>query len=123
MRLVLALAALALIAGPSAAQSSPAIAAARAAGQVGERFDGYLGFAVNPSAGLRQQVTAINIKRRALYTSLARQKAVAPDEVGITAGCELLGRVAPGEVYQLQDGMWRRRDPGEGAPRPDYCGG
>jgi len=42
--------------------------------------------------------------------------------VGVTAGCELLGRVAIGEAYMLQDGRWRRRAAGESAPRPDYCG-
>ncbi len=123
MRLVVALAVVALAAGPSVAQSSPAVASARVAGQVGERYDGYLGFAVAPAPALRQAVVAVNIKRRALYTNLARQKSVAPEDVGITAGCELLARVAPGEVYLLQDGTWRRRDPGESAPRPDYCGG
>ncbi len=108
---------------PSLAQSSPTILAARAAGQVGERYDGYLGVAAAASPALMQEVRAINITRRALYTRLARQKSVLPDEVGITAGCELLGRVGIGEVYLLQDAPWRRRLAGESAPRPAYCGG
>ena len=32
-----------VLAAPVAAQSSPVIVAARAAGQIGERYDGYLG--------------------------------------------------------------------------------
>lgn len=123
MRLVVALALAALATAPLGAQSSPTVASARAAGQVGERYDGYLGFAVAPSPAIRQAVLAVNIKRRALYSNLARQRGVAPEDVGVTAGCELLNRVAIGEVYLLQDGAWHRRDPGEGAVRPSYCGG
>lgn len=123
MRLMVALTAAALATAPLGAQSSPTVTAARAAGQVGERYDGYLGFAVPPSPAIRQEVLAVNIKRRALYSNLARQRGVAPEDVGVTAGCELLGRVAVGEVYLLQDGVWHRRDPGEGAVRPSYCGG
>ncbi len=110
-----------MLAVPASAQIASAITEARSAGQVGERFDGYLGFAVPPSPALRQQVNAINIKRRALYSGLARQRGVAPDDVGITAGCSLLARVAVGEAYQLGDGKWYRRGAGQSAPQPDYC--
>ena len=48
--------ALGAISAPVAAQSSPAILAAKSAGQVGERFDGYLGYAAAPGGGLRAQV-------------------------------------------------------------------
>jgi uncharacterized protein YdbL (DUF1318 family) len=106
---------------PVASQTNATVAQARAVGQVGEQFNGYLGFASSVSGPVRQQVNAVNIKRRALYSNLARQRGVAPDDVGITAGCELLGRVAPGEAYRLSDGQWRRRGRGEGPPIPDYC--
>ncbi len=113
-------AALLAMAGPAAAQD--AVIAARTAGIVGERFDGYLGaVAVLPPA-LRAKVGAINIKRRALYSGLAARRGVAAQDVGIAAACALLGRVAVGEAYLLAEGNWRRRAPGESAPRPDYCG-
>ena len=97
---------------------------ARAAGQVGERYDGYLGYALTqPSAQARQQTEAINIRRRALYSDLAQRKGVSREEIGITAGCTLLGRVEVGERYLLGDGQWRVRRTGERAPIPDYCGG
>lgn len=124
MRLRLALlacAGLALVA-PAGAQESGAVTDARAAGQVGERFDGYLGLAATAPDSVRKQVAAINIKRRSLYSTLAARRGVAAQEVGITAACTLLGRIAVGEVYLLGDGQWRRRDAGESAPRPDYCG-
>ena len=114
------LAAALAVASPASAQD--AVVAARAAGLVGERYDGYLG-AVGPlSPGLRSQVAAINIKRRALFTGLATQRGVAAQEVGIATACALLGRVAVGEAYLLSEGNWRRRAAGEPAPRPAYCG-
>ena len=111
---------LALLAGPAVAQD--AVAAARASGLVGERYDGYLGAAGALSPPLRQQVSAINIKRRALFSDLASRRGVTSGDVGVAAACALLGRVAVGEVYLLTEGQWRRRAPGDAPPRPDYCG-
>ena len=79
--------ALGAISAPVAAQSSPAILAAKSAGQVGERFDGYLGYAAAPGGALRAQVESINIRRRALYADLAARRGASRVEVGITAGC------------------------------------
>ena len=110
-----------LSAVPLAAQSSPTIVAARAAGQIGERYDGYLGYAQTPAPGVRSQVDAVNIRRRSLFTSLAGQRGASPQEVGITAGCELLARVAVGEAYMLADNVWRRREPGHAVAIPSYC--
>ena len=110
----------ALFASPHAVAQTSAINAARASGVVGERYDGYLGIAAPASSALRSQVAAINIQRRTLYSRLAARKGASPQEVGITAGCELLSRVAIGEAYLGTDGRWRRRAPGQ-SPVPDYC--
>ena len=107
-------------AGPAAAQTS-AIEAARKAGIVGERFDGYLGLAAPASEQVRRQVGGVNIRRRSLYTELATRRGVTIEAVGIAAGCELLAKVKPGELYMLNDGVWRRRAPGQPAPVPSYC--
>lgn len=117
-RLVLAL--LLAASAPAAAQTD-ALAAARASGVVGERYDGYLGFAATASEAVRRQAGAINITRRSLYTSLATKRRVTVQEVGIAAGCSLLARVAVGEAYMLSDGTWRRRDVAAPAPVPSYC--
>lgn len=112
----------ALITVAPAAAQTPVIDAARRQGQIGERFDGYLGYAVTPSALLRSQVESINIRRRAIYTNFAQSRRVTPYEVQITAGCQLLNRVQAGEVYLLSDGKWRRRVAGQPMVMPDYCG-
>jgi len=104
------------------AQDSASIIAARRAGMIGERYDGYLGLtSANASADLRRQVGAVNIRRRALYSNLASRKGVTPEEVGITAACSLLRRVSVGEFYLLGQGGWRRLAPGQSAV-PNYCG-
>ena len=118
MRSLLLLAALTVSA--SAVAQTSAVNGARAAGIVGERYDGYLGMAAPPPPYVRSQVAAINIQRRSLYSRLAARKGVSPQDVGVTAGCQLLARVAVGEAYLWTDGRWRRRVPGQSSV-PDYC--
>jgi len=109
------------VAVPAAAQNSPAIRAAKAAGQVGERYDGYIGFASYLPAETRRQVEAVNIRRRSHYANLAAARGVSPQDVGITAGCVTLRTVQVGEAYLLADNRWRRRAAGQSAPVPSYC--
>jgi uncharacterized protein YdbL (DUF1318 family) len=103
---------------PAMAQRLPD---AIASGVVGERFDGYMGFATAPTPDLRRHVNAINIKRRNLYIGLASGKNANAELVGMTAGCELLAGLAVGQAYMLEDGIWRRRTPGQPAPQPAFC--
>ena len=116
----LVLLAMVLLAAPAGAQTA-AVNAARAAGSVGERYDGYVGVAGAVAPAVRSQVATINIQRRSLYSKLAASKGVSPQDVGVTAGCQLLARVGVGETYLWADGKWRRRAAGQGAPIPDYC--
>jgi len=113
------LAALLLLAGVPAAAQTPAVDAARAAGVIGERYDGYIGVAGAASAAVRSQVARINIQRRSLYSRLAASKGASPQDVGITAGCQLLARVGVGQSYMSADGSWRRRTTQSAVP--DYC--
>ena len=121
MRLLLSALVAAAVAVPAVAQAPGEVAGARRAGMVGERYDGYLGIAANTSEAVRRQVGAINIRRRSLYTQLAARRRVTLQVVSIAAGCELLLRVAPGEAYMLNDGAWRRRNPGEAMSLPEHC--
>jgi uncharacterized protein YdbL (DUF1318 family) len=109
------------LAVPAIAQSNPAIRLAKAAGQVGERYDGYLGVAGSSPTTVRREVDAVNIRRRAHYSNLAASRGVSPQDVGITAGCMTLGAVDVGEAYLLADNVWRRRGPRQPAPVPSYC--
>ena len=122
MRFLFLLVLAAMLAAPGTAQESAAVINARGAGLIGERFDGYVGFVTVPTEALRRQVNAINIRRRSLYSRLARQKGVSTQEVGITATCTLFARIPVGGYYLTSDRGWLRRGVGQPAPRPAYCG-
>lgn len=108
--------ALGSIAAPSWAQRDPAYAAARAAGQIGEKTDGYLGL-IGGGADLRALVDDLNIKRRANYTERARAQGATVEEYAFTQGCILIARTAAGEKYQAPGGGWQTR--GAGDPQRD----
>lgn len=108
-------------AGVAYAQSAGLVSSAMSDGSVGEQADGYLGFRATPSSALRAEIDAINIKRRAAYTSLAAQRGVTVKDVAATVGCETLtARVAQGRAYMLPDGVWRVRG-ATPISLPGYC--
>ncbi len=111
-RLVIGLAVAALAigaAGSAMAQRDPAYAAARAAGQVGEKTDGYLGFPSAPGPSLRSMVEDLNIKRRAVYSEKAQAAGATVEEYAFTSGCRLIAQTAPGEKYEGPAGGWLTR--------------
>jgi len=112
---------LALLAATPAVAQTSVVESAMAAGQAGERYDGYMGVVGATSPQLMRQIQAINIRRRNLYIELASRRNVTPEIVGIATGCELLARIPVGEAFMLSDGTWHRRAPGQPAPAPDRC--
>ncbi len=108
---------LGLLASPAAAQRDPAYQAAREAGQVGEKMDGYLGIVGAATPALRDMVNDINNRRRAVYAEQAQANNATLEEYAFTAGCLAISRTSPGEMYQAPDGTWQQR--GSGAPQRD----
>lgn len=108
---ILLAASLALIglSGPAMAQRDPAYAAARAAGQIGEQPDGYLGIVGAASPSLRALVNNINIQRKAKYTQSAQQSGATVEQMAFTSGCNLIEQTEPGEKYRAPDGVWKTR--------------
>ncbi len=100
-----------------AQQRDPAYAAARAAGTIGEKMDGYLGFVGNPSPDVKRVVDDLNIKRKAVYAQQAQAQHATVEEYAFTSGCLAIARTVPGEKYQAPDGSWQTR--GSGAPQRD----
>lgn len=98
-----------VLAGPAQAQRDPPYAAARAAGHVGEKLDGYLGFVTPPNPELKALVEDLNIKRKAVYAQQAQAQHATLEEYAFTAGCLAIARTAPGEKYQAPDGSWATR--------------
>jgi len=105
------------LATPAFAQRDPAYAAARSAGQVGERMDGYLGIVVAETPALRRIVNDINIKRRAVYSERAKATNATIEEYAFTAGCQAILATVSGEKYQAPNGSWQTR--GASAPLRD----
>lgn len=97
------------LATPAFAQRDPAYAAARSAGQVGEKMDGYLGIVGASTPELRRLVNDINIKRRAVYAERAKATNATLEEYALTAGCQAILATAPGEKYQTPSGNWETR--------------
>ena len=116
--MIAALALMLAVQEPSAAER---VGVALAEGRVGERYDGYIDFVVEPDMSTRRAVGNVNTRRRALYTELGARRNVAPERVGIYTGCRLLARVPEGGWFRLADGGWAQRGKGEAPPRPDYC--
>lgn len=95
----------------------PAYAAARSAGQVGERPDGYLGVVGNQSDAIRDMAADINLKRKKAYTDQAQAEGGTVEQRGFVAGCNLIARTSAGEKYMDPAGAWQTR--GSGAPIRD----
>ncbi|GEO00027.1 hypothetical protein NSE01_18590 [Novosphingobium sediminis] len=104
-----ALAVAGMIPAAALAQRDPAYAAARAAGQVGEKVDGYLGYVVPPSPSLKAVIDELNIKRKAVYADKAAAAHATVEEYALTSGCLLISQTQPGEKYQGPDGSWQTR--------------
>ena len=115
----------AALALPAHAQAADAVVAqARAAGQVGEQADGYLGYpsGAQVSADLRAHVDQINIRRRALYTSRASERNVSVNEMAAAVACEIFdGRIAIGERYRDESSQWRQRTASQAVAMPSFC--
>lgn len=108
--------------GVAMAQRDPAFDAAKSAGQVGEKMDGYLGIVGAETPELARLVRDINIKRRAVYAEKAAAASATIEEYAFTSGCLLIARTVPGEKYQAPDGSWQTRT--SAAPlRDGRCGG
>jgi uncharacterized protein len=97
------------LAVPASAQRDPAYAAARAAGQVGEQPDGYLGVVGAASADVRALVSNINIQRKAAYTQRAAASGATVEQLAFTSGCNLIAQTEAGEKYRGPDGVWHTR--------------
>lgn len=106
----------ALVATPALAQRDPAYSAARAAGQVGEQPDGYLGVVGAGTPALQALVNNINIQRKKQYTAQAASGSTV-EQMAFVTGCNLVLRTQPGEKYQAPDGRWLTR--GADAPVRD----
>lgn len=98
------------LAMPAMAQRDPAYEAARTAGTVGEKPDGYLAVVSGGDGQLQRLVSDINLKRKQVYTDRASAEGSTVEQFAFTAGCNTISRTKPGEKYMAPDGSWKTRD-------------
>ena len=78
-------------------------------GFVGERIDGYLGLVTGyASKEVQAAVNEINIRRKSVYTNLARSQNVSVDVVAALSGEKLVAKAAPGTNVMDASGVWRK---------------
>ena len=92
----------------------PALAAdldgAKAAGQVGERVDGYLGLVdANAPGDVKALVERVNAGRRQKYAEIAAKRNAPVEAVAAQAGAKLTQRAAPGHYVMDASGRWKRK--------------
>jgi uncharacterized protein len=101
------LVALGLWAAPAAAAS---LDQAKAAGQVGERIDGYVGVVDAGAPGdVKALVEKINAERKAKYAEIAEKQGAPVAAVAQIAGKKLIERAPKGEYVMGADGQWQRK--------------
>jgi uncharacterized protein YdbL (DUF1318 family) len=84
-----------------------ALGGAKAAGQLGEQTDGYLGV-VQPGGEAAEIARLINQARRAEYQKLATQNGIRLNDVEAMAGKKAVEKTPAGQYIRL-DGQWRRK--------------
>ena len=101
-----------LVAGPVLAQTAKAtVDAAKTAGLVGEKNDGFLGFVrAGAEAEVEAAVAEINAGRAQLYRQAAAKNGVSVEAAGAAAYESVVQlRLRPGDYYQSQSGAWVRK--------------
>ncbi len=100
----------ALETGGSARAASAAIEAAKRDCVVGERLDGYLGAVrgARLSGALKREVDAVNLRRKAAYGDLARQRGVTIETAAAVTAERLIERAPSGQCVQNNSGAWVR---------------
>ncbi|MDY0871166.1 YdbL family protein [Dongia rigui] len=104
-----------LLVGSLGATSLPAHADplddARAAGQIGERADGYVALVdAGAPANVKQLVDEVNAKRRAAYQKIAAEKSVPTEQIAAIAAEKIIREIlTPGMYYMDASGSWKQK--------------
>jgi hypothetical protein len=92
------------------ASAGDVVAAAKAAGQVGEMADGFVGL-VSPSVppDVKGAVDEVNAGRAQVYKDTAAKSGVSEQAAGEAAGRTLYSRLPPGGWYKPLGGSWTKK--------------
>lgn len=95
----------------SAAAQAPArlLDAPRAAGTVGERYDGYAVARGPVSPDVDALIQQVNAERRALYAQRAQSEGVPVEAIGKIYAGEIVKSAPPGTWFLAENGQWTRK--------------
>jgi uncharacterized protein YdbL (DUF1318 family) len=82
---------------------------AKAAGQLGEQADGYLGLPPGAPASARALADQINSERAEHYAQIAARNGTEPTAVAALAGQKLVERAPAGQWVRGPDGSWKKK--------------
>jgi uncharacterized protein len=100
----------ALLAGSTAAQAQARLLdAPRAAGQVGERFDGYAVTRGSVPPDITALVKKVNDDRRAVYAQRAAAEHVPIEAIGKIYAAEIIKSAPPGTWFLSESGQWSQK--------------
>ena len=107
---IAALAALLVGAPPAAAQNEKPLDAPRAAGVIGERYDGYVVLRdANAPQSVKDLVVRVNERRRAHYEKRAAQDKVPAAAIGKIYAQQIMQQAPAGTYFLDESGKWIRR--------------
>lgn len=94
---------------PATAQARP-LDAPRAAGQVGERFDGYaMVRSGSAPASVKKLVTQTNAQRRAVYQKRAKETGASVSDIGKIYAQQIMKSAPKGTWFLTEGGKWIKR--------------
>ncbi|PWC32425.1 YdbL family protein [Azospirillum sp. TSO35-2] len=94
---------------PTLALAQDPLAAAKAAGQIGERPDGLVGAVSGAPAAAQALAEQVNAQRLARYREIAQGNGTALDKVQAVAGQQLIERTPAGQYVMTASGQWQRK--------------
>jgi len=95
--------------GQALAQSSRLLDAPRAAGTVGERYDGYAVARGTVSPDLAKLIDQVNGERRTVYAERAKNTGAPVEAVGKIYAQEILKSAPAGTWFLGENGQWTRK--------------
>lgn len=95
-------------AGLALAQARP-LDAPRAAGTVGERFDGYAVTRGSVTPDITALVAKVNAERKALYTERATAQGVSVLDIGKIYAVEIIKSAPAGTWFLAENGQWSQK--------------
>ncbi len=83
---------------------------AKAAGQIGEKQDGYIGLVqASVPADVAALVESVNAQRRARYEEIAKENGIAVQDVAKLAFTRALENTRPGNFVEASPGQWVKK--------------